>query len=338
MSNVSVVQWLVDTSIDVSVLVILVLAFRGTVVRLFGVSFGYLLWLVPAARLAFSILPIQVQGAMSALILPEFFHAPAGTIPSAATEPGSATTSIMVGIWLTGFLAAVVHGWLSQVRSSRQILGLSQPLEPEYRRKVDDYCQRMGVFPAVEALYSPAVSAPLLLGLVSPRLVLPSFFFQTADEPELVIRHELVHFKRRDIAINLTVRLVRCVFWFNPLMYWAESRIRADQEVSCDYEVLDGESARKRRAYGLAMLSAAGPRTSPGVLGAGFVDTRTVMKERTLCVIRHRVHWARSLTGAVVLAVAVLMGVGYGVEAPARDIDWTSALTFPGPLPGGCSS
>ena len=99
MSGVSVFQWLVDTSIDVSVLVVLVLALRGTVVRLFGVSFGYLLWLVPAARLAFSILPIQVQGAVSVLVLPDFLHAPAGTIPSAAMEPGSAATSILMGIW-----------------------------------------------------------------------------------------------------------------------------------------------------------------------------------------------------------------------------------------------
>ena len=56
----------------------------------------------------------------------------------------------------------------------------------------------------------------------------------------VVISHELAHVRRGDWGTQLAAELLRAVFWFNPLVWIACRRLRAESELACDDEVLNG--------------------------------------------------------------------------------------------------
>ena len=58
---------------------------------------------------------------------------------------------------------------------------------------------------------------------------------------------------RDDPRANAVLAALQCLFWFNPLVHLAASRIRLDQELSCDAAVVARYPGERRR-YAQAML------------------------------------------------------------------------------------
>ena len=75
----------------------------------------------------------------------------------------------------------------------------------------------------------------------------------TPEEQRLVIAHEQLHIERGDIPAQALATLLRCVFWFHPLVHAAAARFRFDQELACDAAVV-ARFPDSRRRYGDAML------------------------------------------------------------------------------------
>lgn len=78
-------------------------------------------------------------------------------------------------------------------------------------------------------LVCPAVGAPLVTGFVNPALLLPR---ETVSDG--VLRHELIHTRRRDLWYKLLLLLSRSLHWFNPLVHWMAAAASRDLERSCD--------------------------------------------------------------------------------------------------------
>ena len=127
--------------------------------------------------------------------------------------------------------------------------------------------------------------------------------------------------------------MVRCVFWFNPLMAWAERQFRNDQEIACDRSVLATESRARRFGYAAALVSTAAPRV-PGAVG--FLGPEKTVKRRTRLIARHQSSLGRDLTGAVMAGLLLIAGATVGIATPADPIEWIAPLDLPSPLPGGC--
>jgi len=78
-----------------------------------------------------------------------------------------------------------------------------------------------------------------------------------ALDPEafrLLLVHELIHLRRRDLLVHSLVLLVTAVFFFHPVVLWLERRIRQEREDSVDDLVLSSGPASPRR-YGEALLA-----------------------------------------------------------------------------------
>jgi hypothetical protein len=102
---------------------------------------------------------------------------------------------------------------------------------------------------------SEAAVAPMLVGAWKPRIVVP-FDFEARyapDEIDLMLAHERAHLLRCDVAVNAIASGWLCLFWFNPLIYWAIGWIRIDQELACDALVL-AQRQDCRRCYANALL------------------------------------------------------------------------------------
>jgi len=104
-------------------------------------------------------------------------------------------------------------------------------------------------------LISPHLSSPILFGHVHPRIVLPAKVSADlpGDQLQAIFLHELTHLQRGDIWVNWLQMILQAVYWFHPLVWFANARLRWERELCVDDIVLfhlRGECD----AYGASLL------------------------------------------------------------------------------------
>jgi TonB family protein len=88
-------------------------------------------------------------------------------------------------------------------------------------------------------LHGDHPSLVMTWGLFRPKVLLPASAGDwSAQRVRIVLGHELAHIERGDWAIQIGAALLRCVYWFNPLVWIACRRLRFESERACDDAVL----------------------------------------------------------------------------------------------------
>ena len=165
----------------------------------------------------------------------------------------------------------------------------------------------------------------MLTGLLRPALLLP----RGTGKPQTaqwVLRHELTHWRRRDLLWKVLALAANALHWFNPLV-WLRHRLDRDMEQSCDEAVLQGADDAARRSYGAVILSAASGGRYPAVStslrgGAGALRHRL---GRILDAPRKRGRGWSVLCGVLCLALVLSACAREEVPAEAGTADQTSA-------------
>ena len=62
------------------------------------------------------------------------------------------------------------------------------------------------------------IHSPMITGLFRPTLLLPHEDYEKADL-EVILKHELIHFRRNDLWFKLLLILANALHWFNPFIY-----------------------------------------------------------------------------------------------------------------------
>ena len=303
------IGWLIETILTTTVLLMLVLALRGPVARMFGAGWAYALWAVPAVRLVLPPLPALTPD----IVLPVAAFIPAA-VGSAAPPPVHAGPGqwvpLMLAIWAGGAVIFMILQWLAYREFLHRLGASARPARPPS-------------YGGILTLISQAVEGPLALGLFSRRIVLPADFLRRYNivERRLALEHELTHHRRGDIWWNMVATLVLALNWFNPVAWIAFRAFRADQELSCDAVVAARASDEERCDYARALVKSA---SRPGLIGACALNSASALKLRLRMMRCHRVSALRSVGGFG--ALALFTTAGFAIGAP----DHVAAETAPG--------
>ena len=117
-------------------------------------------------------------------------------------------------------------------------------------------CDSLGVGRRPKVREVPSLAAPAVFGLFRPTICLPCNIDSSLTEQELrwVVRHELAHIRRRDIAVMVVASVAGACHWFNPLVWFTISRLRAAMEAAADRLALSGLSHGEAASYGNLLL------------------------------------------------------------------------------------
>ncbi len=204
---------------------------------------------------------------------------------SPITAPSKLSTAgILTIIWMAGALAlsiAVIWNWGRYFRIRSRAQRRNDPLID----KPWQHCKnQLGVTQTVAVLESTEIDSPVVFGWWTPIVLLPQGLHRQLNAPGLrhIFLHELMHVRRRDILVNWLTIVVQILHWFNPLVWWALRKMRADMESACDASVLELLTDGERLDYGhtLIRLSDLHPVRIAPLPGAGIATTHSQLKAR----------------------------------------------------------
>jgi bla regulator protein blaR1 len=182
----------------------------------------------------------------------------------------------------------------------------------------------VGTFRATH-LISASCAAPVTVGLLCPRIVLPDAAASwTPDQLEAVLIHERAHVSRHDPLVQWLALLNRAVFWFHPLAWWLERRLTALAEEACDDAVLRrGLNAADYSAYLLDLARAvqqAGARLNPVALSMPGSDLPRRIRRIAAGVPLSRTSTVRMTAAAAVVAICTGTFAAVTLDPAAQDL------------------
>lgn len=220
----------------------------------------------------------------------------------------------IVLLWIVGVLLVATRFTLDLMVIRRLRRTTSIPLSGNLAARVRQMKHSLGHRNAATIVASPDVEVPLVLGVVSPLVLIPSRLVAALDarDIELLVAHELAHVERRDYAVNIGQIILEIVFFFHPVTWWLSSRVREEREHCCDARALeitgDGDDMRKRYIAALLVAeearSVAAPRLAPSA-------SRGSLLRRARELLEHRTHDSAGARvygmGAIVAATLAIL-------------------------------
>lgn len=156
-------------------------------------------------------------------------------------------------VWAVGSVISLVHFAVRYKAFCKSIRRLSRSAGRDTQVLADDIATSMGIWSEVRVVVVKGLVSPMMTGLFKPTILLPERVFSKA-ELSLVLRHELTHFKHKDLWFKLLVVLCRAVYWFDPIMLLIDRCIDRECEYFCDSSVMKGENAEVRKRYCASIL------------------------------------------------------------------------------------
>lgn len=327
MTAIDIVRWLGETSLAVSILILLVLIIRKPFAKAFGARAAYALWLAPAAR---PFLPELMLLPAPEPVAPYVFNAQpltwavetAAPIAAAPYDFWSLAAAAALVLWATVAFAWFNMKLESQSAFMRRMTAASKPAPDAIQQQADEIARRLGLKRAPQVRFSDDnETGPCLSGLFRPAIFLPSGFERDYSRAErrLALAHEIAHVARGDMAATLAALALQALQWPNPLAHLCLRAFRTDQEAACDAYVLarcaTGDSAAAGE-YAAAILKSVRTGTNSPAYGLSLAHP---VKERLMLLKSRKKSPLRLVAGGAAVAVftvASLAGTAsYGYAA-----------------------
>ncbi len=227
-----------------------------------------------------------------------------------ATDP----TSLLMVLWLAGSIALAAVIFRRQRRVQR-LLRTASPATPELDSLLAQASLEAGLSTRPRLLLTQENHSPAVCGLLRPTLLLPQSLAD-AMRPEAlrdVLLHELIHIRRRDLWVNALQVGVQVLWWWNPVAWIANARVRVLRELAVDEQVQHLRAPHDPTAYPAALLEVARHCSAQPMLALSFVgilESSSTLKQRVERLLTRPTPVRPQLGGSgwvTVLALALLV-------------------------------
>jgi hypothetical protein len=171
------------------------------------------------------------------------------------------------------------------------------------------------------------IHSPLLQGIIHPKIIFPASMLKDfkSDELQLVLAHELAHYKRGDLFWNWLPVITHSIFFFLPFIWRTQKKLIQIQEICCDRLAVQFTKA-PTASFGNILFRVSvqsGLNKRNGLTAYYGSQSIELLKERLRAlqsinpIKLHR----------MVIATCILLVLGIAVLIP-----WQLALSFPIPI------
>lgn len=190
---------------------------------------------------------------------------------------------LAAGIWLLGIVVIVFSSVIGVIRLKNQVGASLQIGE--------------------QVWMCDAIQSPFILGLISPRIYVPSFI--TKEQLPLILAHENEHLKYRDHWWKPFGFAILTIHWFNPLVWIAYILMCRDMELACDERVIRHMGEAEKKQYSRSLLLCNNPRYLISACPVAFGEIG--VKERVKSILDYKKPsiWMLGIGVCVCIIIAV---------------------------------
>lgn len=271
---------------------------------------------------------------------------PAVTTDFRPTPPQLRGTGGLLLVWVGGSMGFGLWAW-ARGRAVAQRLRASTEAPEAVRAMLAETAADLGLRgPLPRVLLTDTQQGPALCGLLRPVILLPRGLIEQLDSQalRLVLRHELIHLARRDLGWNLLQVCVQVVWWWHPLVWFANARVRALREAAVDEAVMlepgsDEYPATLVAVARTCVIPSRMPMAFLGILeSGGRLEARVRRLVERPLPRSARLGWVGWVTVFMAGALFLPMGFARRVEPPALAALAAKAPTDAKTLPAGGST
>lgn len=242
-------------------------------------------------------------------------------------------------VWIIGGAAFVIRDLYSKIQLKKlQKISLLQ-VDKEFIAMKKRVMIELGIKQEIPVYRSDLLQSSFITGIWKPVIYLPQQEI-SEEEQYCILRHELIHYKRRDVWYRKLLLIIRGIYWVNPLVYFYYKDFLDSCELACDEEALKNQGKEIVISYARTIyrMSILGSEFQNGV---GFSSKS--MCERRVKAIMNRNYIQKKflvvlLSGVMVFlfpitsyaavesAVQVQTKLGYvlrEIYTPSMIVDWS---------------
>jgi len=106
---------------------------------------------------------------------------------------------------------------------------------------------------SIPVFISPTAHTPMLIGITKPMVIIPPMPISD-QELDIILAHEMIHYRRKDLLYKLVGFIAAAIHWYNPAVYALNRQLNNLCELSCDEKVASQMDTMGRKLYGETIL------------------------------------------------------------------------------------
>ncbi|WP_027703147.1 M56 family metallopeptidase [Metaclostridioides mangenotii] len=248
-----IVMDLFKTSIYISIPIILIHLLKNKTLSKYTHKLNYMICILIALRMLF-IFSIEIY-------LPvEVLNKRSNNLDSIAYISESSTDletflNLIFYVCIIGTIFVLISNIYKQIMFYKKMKNIKYKIEDEYIiNTLEKEKQDLNIKRNINMFKVNGLSSPALIGFINHKIILPNKDYNQ-EEIKWILRHELIHFKRKDNLLKLLLMIASAIHWFNPLVRILNKYFKEQCELSCDEKVVEKFSIEEVKSYALVLVN-----------------------------------------------------------------------------------
>ena len=267
----------IEISLSMSVLIVILFVFSKTMHQRYRASVVVLAWLAIALRLilpwnitlpsAAVKIPVPQRMVQPLPVTPVFRESPElkAEVPSKEPLPSDnlqekteentmpptgfsiSILQILTVVWILGMGLSVLRLTLDYYRVKKLLMARGQRVSRQspQGRLLRQLGRKMKMKKIPPLIASRSAPTPMAIGFLNPAIVLAPELLEH-ENLDLILKHELIHLKQKDLWKKVLLSAAQTIHWFNPFVWLMNNQAENDIEMACDQRLLKGQSKDDR--------------------------------------------------------------------------------------------
>ena len=218
----------------------------------------------------------------------------------------------LLHLWLLGMVIFALYQCFMHIKLMCFMKRWQMPVPDDILAVFESEKHGININKAVGLVYVKNIPSTMLTGLLRPTVCLAHTEY-THEELSLIFRHELTHYKHKDLWYKLALVAIRCLYWYNPIVHLMARQACKDLETLCDHATTQGMDIHERKFYSNIILRmAAKPVRSP--LTTHISGGKNMMKQRLMNILQESRPSNKKILvmlGAVLLIAGFFIGFNF---------------------------
>ena len=256
------------------------------------------------------------------------------TAPPPTTAPNSITWQAIVSLLWLSVVITLMLLLLQRLFFVRGLIAQSIDTGDMMEGALLRCSAQMGIKRKIAVKLSANASSPSVCGLFRPTILIPADLPSKLDSDhiEAVLLHELAHIKRQDLRVSFIQTILQIIYFYNPLLWLANSIIRRTREQAVDemVQVAMGEKAENYPETLVNVFRMSLTRPALGLRLIGVVESKSSLRTR----IKHMINRPTPKTTklgiagslAILITAAALLPMATAQQEPIATVPTSHAL------------